>query len=419
MTIGAHDVVPIDSFTESGELLVGEPAKNQAVANPERTITSIKRLMGTDRRITIGDKTMADSGPDPTDLNASLLRIVPNRDPDGSGSTPAAGNPFTDPAMGAPEVYAWGFRNTFRDIVDPHHAIDEIYSDDVFELEAMKRGIKTASFFTEMGAQANLMRAALLVSGEIKAGEPMPDDYIDQATRWVTMHEVGHTLGLRHNFRSSMLGIFLAAITYYWPVISPAAVRSSLRPIHSMLVNKYWLDAVYEDLIVRRLITGGLFAASAWFDRIVVDGVVNGVARSVVSTGRNVRRIQTGQVQAYALVVGIGVPFDEPAVLEEVRRALACTGAAAAPAGTAHGPGRPDARSRGVGNGGRVVPPVGTSTHPAQATGRGSFASMGALPTGQASAIRWIAAHGLTVSLELHWATRADSNRHEICPVVE
>ena len=38
-------------FTETGELLVGEPAKNQAVANPERTITSIKRLMGTDRRI--------------------------------------------------------------------------------------------------------------------------------------------------------------------------------------------------------------------------------------------------------------------------------------------------------------------------------------------------------------------------------
>ena len=43
-------------FTESGELLVGEPAKNQAVANPERTIASIKRLMGTDRRISVGVK---------------------------------------------------------------------------------------------------------------------------------------------------------------------------------------------------------------------------------------------------------------------------------------------------------------------------------------------------------------------------
>jgi molecular chaperone DnaK len=56
-------------FTETGELLVGEPAKNQAVANPERTITSIKRLMGTDRRITIGDKEFS-----PQEISAVILK---------------------------------------------------------------------------------------------------------------------------------------------------------------------------------------------------------------------------------------------------------------------------------------------------------------------------------------------------------
>lgn len=56
-------------FTETGELLVGEPAKNQAVANPERTITSIKRLMGTDRRITVGDKEFS-----PQEISAVILK---------------------------------------------------------------------------------------------------------------------------------------------------------------------------------------------------------------------------------------------------------------------------------------------------------------------------------------------------------
>lgn len=97
-----------------------------------------------------------------------------------------------------------GFRNTFRNIVDPQTAVNEIFSVDDDEMEAMKRGIKTESFFNEMGTQANLLRASLLANGKMKAGEPMPDEYVDQAARWVTMHEVGHTLGLRHNFRSSV-----------------------------------------------------------------------------------------------------------------------------------------------------------------------------------------------------------------------
>jgi molecular chaperone DnaK len=56
-------------FTETGELLVGEPAKNQAVANPERTIASIKRSMGTDRRISIGDKEFS-----PQEISAVILK---------------------------------------------------------------------------------------------------------------------------------------------------------------------------------------------------------------------------------------------------------------------------------------------------------------------------------------------------------
>jgi molecular chaperone DnaK len=66
---GKYITPSVVGFTETGELLVGEPAKNQAVANPERTITSVKRLMGTDRRITVGDKEFT-----PQEISAVILK---------------------------------------------------------------------------------------------------------------------------------------------------------------------------------------------------------------------------------------------------------------------------------------------------------------------------------------------------------
>jgi molecular chaperone DnaK len=59
------------AFTKDGERLVGEPAKRQAVLNPERTITRIKRKMGTDSTVTIDDKTYT-----PPDISAMILQKI-------------------------------------------------------------------------------------------------------------------------------------------------------------------------------------------------------------------------------------------------------------------------------------------------------------------------------------------------------
>ena len=56
------------AFTKNGERLVGEAAKRQAVVNPERTISSIKRDMGTDRKIKIDGKTYL-----PQEISAMIL----------------------------------------------------------------------------------------------------------------------------------------------------------------------------------------------------------------------------------------------------------------------------------------------------------------------------------------------------------
>ena len=54
---GARTTPSVVAFSKSGEVLVGEVAKRQAVTNVDRTIRSVKRHMGTDWSATIDDKT--------------------------------------------------------------------------------------------------------------------------------------------------------------------------------------------------------------------------------------------------------------------------------------------------------------------------------------------------------------------------
>ncbi|MEX1062804.1 MAG: zinc-dependent metalloprotease [Balneolaceae bacterium] len=148
----------------------------------------------------------------PDSINAGDIRYATLRwnvsDKPGYGAIgPSSVDPRTGEILDANILFEasmfQGFRDTYSSMVDPKQAIDEIYIQSEDEMELMQQGIKTDAFFTEMGTQVNLTRAALLMQGDMKPGDEMPDEYVDQATRWVTMHEVGHTLGLRHNFRSS------------------------------------------------------------------------------------------------------------------------------------------------------------------------------------------------------------------------
>ncbi len=68
-TEGARTTPSIVAFTKTGERLVGEPAKRQAVTNAEKTISSIKRHMGSDYRVTIDDKKYS-----PQEISAMILQ---------------------------------------------------------------------------------------------------------------------------------------------------------------------------------------------------------------------------------------------------------------------------------------------------------------------------------------------------------
>ncbi len=66
---GANTTPSIVGFSKSGERLVGQPAKRQAVVNPDRTIISIKRKMGTNDKVTVDGK-----GYSPEEISAMILQ---------------------------------------------------------------------------------------------------------------------------------------------------------------------------------------------------------------------------------------------------------------------------------------------------------------------------------------------------------
>ena len=66
---GARTTPSVVAFTKTGERLIGEPAKRQAVTNAEKTISSIKREMGTDQKRAVDDKKYS-----PQQISAMILQ---------------------------------------------------------------------------------------------------------------------------------------------------------------------------------------------------------------------------------------------------------------------------------------------------------------------------------------------------------
>ena len=66
---GSRLTPSVVAFTKEGERLIGQLAKRQAITNPDRTIQSIKRHMGTDHKVTIDDKTFT-----PQEISAMILQ---------------------------------------------------------------------------------------------------------------------------------------------------------------------------------------------------------------------------------------------------------------------------------------------------------------------------------------------------------
>jgi len=83
------------------------------------------------------------------------------------------------------------------------------------------------------------------------------------------------------------------------------AISARVPFLYRASLNKWWFDDLNHLLFI---VIGGRIAAFLWwFDRVVVDGTVNGIGALTVGAGRGLRQVQTGRVQNYALGIAFGL----------------------------------------------------------------------------------------------------------------
>ena len=105
----------------------------------------------------------------------------------------------------------------------------------------------------------------------------------------------------------ALLGIFSAYAVYFKKWITAKSIGKFFGPLYDVVRDKYYFDELYENIIVKIGLVKGLFTGFKLFDEKGVDGVVNGTADIVVRGGRAIRQAQTGQLQLYALFIGVGI----------------------------------------------------------------------------------------------------------------
>jgi NADH-quinone oxidoreductase subunit L len=103
-----------------------------------------------------------------------------------------------------------------------------------------------------------------------------------------------------------LAGLWTAWAVYQARWLEPARIRSLLGPLPEVLENRYYLDALYQDLFVKDLILGGARWGLALWDRYIIDGAVNGVATVTGWAASQLRQAQAGQAQLYGGVMFLG-----------------------------------------------------------------------------------------------------------------
>ncbi|GAB3822493.1 NADH-quinone oxidoreductase subunit L [Pontibacter rugosus] len=122
------------------------------------------------------------------------------------------------------------------------------------------------------------------------AVEPL---HLDHATEWMLM-------GL--SVAVAVIAAIIAYVMYVSKKTVPVAEGTKLSSLHNLVYNKYYIDELYNALIVRPI----LWMSTVFhrvLDVIVVDGIVNGFGKLTMLSGRTLRFAQSGAIGFYLLVM--------------------------------------------------------------------------------------------------------------------
>ena len=101
---GARTTPSVVAFSKTGERMVGQVAKRQAITNPERTVSSIKREMGTNYKVTIDGKSYT-----PQEISAMILQKLK------ADAEAYLGEPVTSAVITVPAYFTDAQRQATKD----------------------------------------------------------------------------------------------------------------------------------------------------------------------------------------------------------------------------------------------------------------------------------------------------------------
>ena len=165
-----------------------------------------------------------------------------------------------------------------------------------------------------------LLAIPSIVIGFLTIGPMLFGDYFGDA---IFVHEANNVLAeLGHEFHGAFAMVLhgftqapfwiafagFATATYIWlfnPGIADKA-ENVLRPVHSMLANKYWIDNLYQAVFARG---GTALGRGLWRggDASLIDGAIDGSASLVDQLSAVVRRVQSGYLYHYAFAMILGL----------------------------------------------------------------------------------------------------------------
>ena len=149
--------------------------------------------------------------------------------------------------------------------------------------------------FTVTAAAAEAEAAEPVVEGEAAEGAEAPDEIALERTL------MGVSIAI------ALVGIGIASFIWLRRRDLAASMARRFAPVHRLLLNKYYVDELYDTTIVQPIRVVSQEGLWRGFDVKVIDGAVNGTATIVAASAAVLRRLQTGSVRAYAGSLFVGV----------------------------------------------------------------------------------------------------------------
>jgi NADH-quinone oxidoreductase subunit L len=104
----------------------------------------------------------------------------------------------------------------------------------------------------------------------------------------------------------AVIGIFIAYRLYFKPSEQPQKIATTLGGLYQAAYRKFYIDEIYT-FITKKIIFNLIGRPAAWFDKNVVDGLMNGIAGATAGTSAAIKKLQSGKVQAYGLYFFAGI----------------------------------------------------------------------------------------------------------------